>query len=255
MKVKILSWNIWRSKNIDDAIEFLKKSRPDITYLQEAVKKNGEDTTAKIARALGYHYIWHKAFTTNRHIPSYDLGNAILSKFPILENSFVFLSDLSLYKNNAETEPRIAQIAKVQTAPKTNLHIINTHLAYSTNCRPSKLRSYQIENLLKLIEAIKPNSASTESNSANVSQTVVAGDFNTTVESGELGEISKILVNADQNPIKPTWPLFDKKNNSKTQPKYRIDHIFTSADIKVEKFKVEQSSVSDHLPISAVLAV
>jgi len=245
MKIKVLSWNIWKGKYLDNVIRFLKENDADIIGLQEVTEEDtteGRRNLAKIiAKSLDYNYAYFKAFTTDRHEKVYDYGNAILTKHQIENPNYYFLSDLSDYKKDAETEPRIAGIAEININDK-RVKIVNVHLAYSHELRSSKMRIKQIENLTKLI---------------NSNKTILMGDFNASNFSGEMNMVNEIVKNADQNSDKPTWSVFptNYKGFEVKGLDYRIDHIFVSKDVKVMDFKVEESTASDHLPISATIEI
>lgn len=244
MKIKLLSWNIWHGKYLKEVIEFLKKADADIIALQEVVETEEpkkENQAEIIAQALGYNFVFFKAFTTERHHPSYSQGNAILTKFKIKESKGVFLSDLSHYRGNAETEPRIALETHLEIAGE-KLQVINTHLAYSHELKPSEMRHRQLNKLLTLIDKEKA---------------VLMGDFNSTPETEVIKKVEEVLVNADPKSNQPTWSVFENEYHGfKVKGlEYRIDYIFVSPDISVETFKIEDTKASDHLPVSSIIEV
>lgn len=252
MQIKVLSWNIWKGKDLSGVIEFLQNSNADIISLQEVLEKdsenpdligkNGRMNMAKlIAGELKYDCIYCKVFTTDRHKEIYDIGNAILSKHKIEKSACFELSGLKDYKKSSETEPRGMTWADITIGNRT-LKTLNTHLAYSHELKPFNLRQNQINKLLEQIDT---------------KNTILFGDFNTTPHNGELDEILKVLQNTDPDPVKPTWSVYptNYKGFIINGLEYRIDNIFVSRDIKVKKFKIENSHSSDHLPISAILEI
>lgn len=230
MVVKVLSWNIWAGKNLDKVIEFLSQVDADIIGLQEVKVQNGQNDAEEIAKKLKANFFYCKTFTDDRHsVPTYQLGNAILTKFTIEKSVCHELSSLELYRKSSETEPR--------TAVEVNLHIngngkslnlFSAHLAHSPRLRPSKMRDIQLNNLLKHL-----------SNPL----TILMGDFNSQPDSEIIKKLGKILINTDKDPIKPTM------NDM------RIDYIFVSKDITVKRFRILGSDASDHLPILAEIEV
>lgn len=245
MKIKILSWNIWHGKHLDKIIQFLRSADADILGIQEVAEKNEEGKTSNtasiIAKKLGYESIYSKATTLTNFNPQYDLGNAILTKFPIQTSYFQLLSGEDLYKSTPQTEPRVAVIAEIKTGSKT-LKVITTHLAYSARFIPHPMRDLQVKNLIKLIRG--PN-------------TILMGDFNSLPKSQVIKQISKHLVNTDPNPKDPTWTIypFDFPDFKETELRHRLDYIFVSHDVKVLNFKVGKTDGSDHLPISAEIEI
>jgi endonuclease/exonuclease/phosphatase family metal-dependent hydrolase len=117
MKLKVISWNIWGGRRLDEVISFLSHEDPDIIALQEVSERDVhgkiKNDAHVIAEALGYYVFFGKAFTTDRHTPPYSLGNAVISRFPILESRTFELSGLPLYRNNSITEPRNTVVSRI----------------------------------------------------------------------------------------------------------------------------------------------
>lgn len=239
MQFKLLSWNIWQGNHLSEIIDFLKKQNPDIIGLQEVIEKDNTNTAQQIAEKLGYQYVYYPAISQTRL--GYPQGNAILTKLPIIETKRHFLSDMTLYKNTAETEPRIAVESKLKIGD-THLNVFSVHLAYSHKFQPSDTRNLQISNLINLL----PDS-----------HTVLMGDFNSHPDSPYIQKLTQKLNNTDKNPIQPTWTIypFNYEGFQETQLKHRLDYIFTSKDIKVKTSAIENSTGSDHLPISAIIEI
>lgn len=59
MKIKVVSWNIWYGKYLDEIIKYLKDEKADIVCLQETVANmDGSDNTAKkIAQKLSVKFL------------------------------------------------------------------------------------------------------------------------------------------------------------------------------------------------------
>lgn len=241
MRVKIISWNIWKGKNLNGVIEFLAKEKADIVGLQEVTEKESGtkkiNLASEIAKKLGYKFIYCKAFTTDRHVPVFDIGNAILSKFEPKNSKCIFLSDINDYRGDSQTEPRGAVKTEFNIDNK-NLTVLNVHLSYSDKLRSSDLRMKQTDRLIKLVKD---------------QNTILLGDFNACPESPEVKQISKVIRNADKGSSLSTWSVYpvNYKGFKVDGLKYRIDHIFVSDNIKIEKFSVGSSKASDHLPLIA----
>jgi len=239
MDVSIISWNIWKGKHTDKVIAFLKEQNADIVCLQEIMQQEIEgmtyNTATTIAQALGYQNIYFKSFTTDRHTPVFDLGDAILTRFPIVSSSVHALSSMEEYKGNSVTEPRNA-IEATLDLHGTELTILNTHLGYSEGFTESTIRTQQTEKLLKLIQNPK---------------TILAGDFNSLPKSSVIKSVSELMNNTDIEMTKPTY--FDLKDSQNTPQ--RIDYVFLSRDIKTRSFEIIESSASDHFPLKVVVSV
>lgn len=231
MQLKILSWNIWFLGDLVKVNKFLKDFNADIIGLQEVMMVDNKIQISKsLMEELGYKYIFATAFQYPINGIPTNIGNAILSKYPILGNKVYNLS---------ENENRIAIQADIQIGNNT-LYVFNTHL-FHTHQKPSELQDLQATNLVKVLTTKK---------------TVLMGDFNALPESNAIKIISKVLKNTDTNYL-PTWSVYPEGCEG-CLPKgiiYKLDNIFTSQDLKNSTFKVEKSQASDHLPISVVIEI
>lgn len=239
MKIKVVSWNIWQGNRLDEIISFLKDSNADIIGLQEVVERDGTNTAAIIANELGLQCVYYRSIDKTRlGVPQ---GNAILSKFSLLNSEVHYLSNVNIYKGTAETEPRIAVEVKIKIGFKT-LYVLTTHLAYSPEFKSSETRNIQIDNLIRRLHS---------------TNTILMGDFNSHPDSINISNINRILVNTDNDLSKPTWTIypFEYEGFKEDSLRHRLDYIFVSKDIKVDAFLVEDSKGSDHLPVSAVLEI
>jgi len=230
MVLKILSWNICRGQKRDQIIRGIAESGADIICLQEVIKRENYNLTEDLASNLKLNYCVCLVFHDDRHEapPSYELGNAILTKFPITQKKCHSLLDMSLYKKNSETEPRGVSEAEVSVSGKT-LKVFSTHLAYSNDFKHSNMRKFQRGNLLKIMPS---------------TGVILAGDFNCLPDSDTVKEMETHFQNCGHDSIEPT-----------TIDNRRIDYIFVSNDIKVKSFEVLQKEGSDHFPILAELSL
>ncbi|GLW51134.1 metal-dependent hydrolase [Streptomyces sp. NBRC 14336] len=101
MGVRVVSWNLWwrfgpwreRQKAI---LEVLREQRPDLVGLQEVWAADGENLAEWLAAELGLHWTWAPSPAPDRWRrriadPSVDIGNAILSRWPIEETEILRL--------------------------------------------------------------------------------------------------------------------------------------------------------------------
>lgn len=227
--MKVMSWNIWKGKHLNNVIALIRRENPDIIGLQEVTEKDNNNIGKEIAQKLNYQFLYCKSFTTDRHTPSFDQGNAILTRLPVISSECHFLSTLEHYEKNAATEPRTVMEVTLSWNDK-QLIIFNTHLGFAEKFGESEMKNNQLLNLLKFLP--KKN-------------TILMGDFNSQPDSTVIKEITRVLVNTDSHPTEPT--IIDVKD--KNQTKYRIDYIFTTPDMRTNNFQIIESSASDHFPL------
>jgi endonuclease/exonuclease/phosphatase family metal-dependent hydrolase len=170
-------------------------------------------------------------FTPARECGEGHYGNAILSRFP-----FSVLSERNLARRQGE--PRAVQWLKLSIAG-LNVSVMNTHL--SVHFRE---RLLQIEQLL---------SAEWLAHAERGVPLVICGDLNSSQFSPIYRKLRKDLVDAQRangRRAMATWPS--------RLPFVRIDHLFTSSDLRVERCEVRKDSLSmvasDHLPLIAELS-
>jgi endonuclease/exonuclease/phosphatase family metal-dependent hydrolase len=88
-KIKIVTWNLSFSKNLEPAIDTLTRvdelQQADILLLQEMDEVGVE----RIARELGYNYVYYPASIHRRH--NKNFGNAILTRWEIREHEKILL--------------------------------------------------------------------------------------------------------------------------------------------------------------------
>lgn len=224
--MKLVSWNIWKGTHLEKVVDELGKLNADVICLQE-VKEDQANQAEKIAIKLKYNFVYFPIFITDRHTPSYTLGNAILTRYTIANPQHIYLSDLSNYTGNSTAEPRGAIKARIG-----KYTVICTHLGFSKDLVSTQIQIAQLNNLLPLLKS---------------SKLILAGDFNSIPDSKIIKKIEEILINSD-NSSTPTRNALKEGEEER-----RIDYIFTSPDIKIKRFKIQQTSASDHNILIATL--
>lgn len=222
--LRVLSWNIWGGKNLDEIIECLKEANADIIALQEVLQDvNGNNNGAKtIAEALGYHWVFGRTRTLDPDVSHLlkehgiqtdkEWGNAVLSKWPISDHEVLFLS---------EKNQRTAVLAKINIY-NTEISVFSTHLVHAAH--PTEVRIAQAEYLLKNIPKAKA---------------IIGGDFNDTPESETI--------------VKMETAMKRGEDTTSTNDSRKIDYIFTTGDFEILEEGSIASLASDHLPIYSVI--
>lgn len=222
-EIKVLSYNIRFAQKINEAIELLGNNpdlvEADVLLLQE-MDELGAET---IAKELGYNFVYYPAVF--HPIPRQNFGNAILSKWPIIGDSKIILSD----KNEKKLQ-RIAASATIDVNGK-EVMVFSVHMRISV--KPF-LRSIQISRIINSIPE-------------NIQHCIVAGDFNT---------FSKVGHYAVMNPLKKngfelaTQELdWTYRHWYTANRKFSLDHIYTKGFTTVAVGKVNNRAASDHIPI------
>ena len=128
MKVKFICLNLWLGgKLLEQILSFLEREKPDILAVQEVYDSKGglEErfrSTAIIKKFCAFKYHFFSPSCTavfpDKKIPA---GNAIFSKFPIVDSDTIFtfssFAEVDNYEDPTETDfslvPRNLQHAKI----------------------------------------------------------------------------------------------------------------------------------------------
>ena len=163
--VKFLTLNMEMGKKLKDILEMFKKEKPDIVFLQEVdvgTKRNGNiDSIKELACALNMDsaYIPQTVFDTGSE------GNAILSKYPIIEAQGFYLDCQRVPKHAKKIHYACSAVVQ---SPFGNIGCCSIHI--DTHCGVTG-RINQFKQLMPYIVEQK--------NTFNLKYQAIAGDFNT----------------------------------------------------------------------------
>lgn len=143
----------------------LRALSPDVIGLQEVLRFDGFDQAALISEGLGYEVAWGKA--SDNH--GYPLGNAILSRWPVLRSEVVALP------NGGTDEARSALFAELD-APFGRVPFFCTHLNWKLH--HGHVRQLQVKALVASVDRLAP--------ADHGFPAVVVGDFNAEPDADEI---------------------------------------------------------------------
>ncbi len=232
--IKIMTYNVHTCRGMDGRLspmriaKTIEQYNPDIVALQEldiGRKRSKQNDQARIiAEILEMDHFFAPAI----ELDDEKYGDAILSRFPI---RLVKRGILPFDKKNQDKEPRGALWVEADICGK-KLQIINTHLGLTP-----REKERQINYLLgdKWMGAIPEGSPA-----------ILCGDFNFTEHSKFYKSCTQRLKEAGQaSKISATY--------GGRYPLFRLDHIFFTKDIKIQKTKTANSKLaqisSDHRPL------
>jgi endonuclease/exonuclease/phosphatase family metal-dependent hydrolase len=217
--LRIVSFNVEYAIQVDSAIAVL-ASEPalrgaDLVLLQEM----DEQATQRIADTLGMWYVYYPAvfrFNTQR-----DLGNAVLSRWPIVQDQKIVLPHLS----RVVRSQRVATAATVRVN-QSLVRVYSVHLGTMAGLPPGARRD-QLRTILMDAE--------------RHSHVVIGGDMN---DPG-IGQIAGEAGYA--------WPTQRGPNTTRVG---RLDHIFFKGlgmpDSRAAGTVLNVRRASDHRPVWAV---
>ncbi len=226
MKIKTLTLNIHRAINwcgiydLKGIIRFIQSENPDIIGLQEVVQSLGFgrrflDIPGELAKCLQMFSFYSIALKRK----SFNFGNLILSKYPIIRAWSCLLP--------GELEPRSFAFAQV-LINSTRVNFLTTHLGLSESDR-----WWQVTRILEFTNQIN-------------GPLIITGDFNAVAEDRAVKMLrEKYLDLLDCGNIKQSGTL--RLKNGKIDS--RIDYILTTPEFKYAKFQIVDNYISDHLPV------
>jgi len=222
-----MTYNIRHGVGMDRVLDLERTARvievaiPDIVVLNEMDDGTARSFGVFQADSLGQRLNMHSRFGRSIDYDGGQYGNALLSKFPILDFKIIDLSIDSLL------EGRSVFLATLDLQPDT-LFVMGTHLGLQTIEQHK-----QVSQILSYL----PQTASL----------ILAGDFNFEPDS----EMYQMICRHLEDGLLKTNPSTENTFPA-NQPDRRIDYIFIGRNIAptgAPKVKtVEISTASDHLP-------
>ncbi len=217
--LRIASFNMEFALHVDSALAVLTSDPAlrgaDVLLLQEM---NGE-ATRRVAEALGMWYVYYPAifhFRTDR-----DVGNAVLSRWPIVEDEKIVLPHLSRFVRTQRT----ATAATIRLGRDT-VRVYSTHLGTMGDVSPAARRG-QLRTIIADAEGYR--------------RVIIGGDMNDV----GVGQVARETGFA--------WPT---EHGPETTRLGRLDHIFFRGMSRPEQSAsgtvLDVRGASDHLPVWAV---
>jgi endonuclease/exonuclease/phosphatase family metal-dependent hydrolase len=217
--LRVVSFNIEFALHVDSAIAVL-ASNPalqdaDVLLLQEMDEK----ATKRIADSLHLWYVYYPAIF---HLRTHRLfGNAVLSRWPIVEDRKIVLPHVSRFVRTQRT----ATAATIRVG-RSLVRVYSTHLGTMTDVAPAA-RGDQLRAII--------------ADASRYPRVVIGGDMN---------DVSVGRVARDEG---YSWPT---EHGPDTSWLGRLDHIFlkglASPDSGAAGTVLNVERASDHLPVWAV---
>ena len=219
---RVATLNIWNrfgpwEERLGAIREGLRTLAPDIIGMQEVLRFNGFDQAALVSDGLGYEIAWGEA--SENH--GYPVGNAILSKWPIVEREVIPLPD------GGSDEKRSVVFARVDS-PYGKVPFFCTHLNWMLH--HGHVRQLQVKALAQVVADRAP---------LDGFPPIVVGDFNAEPDSDEMRFMrgltalgAKCVYFADAFHIAgdgTPGTTFSKRNafaEPLREPERRIDYIY-----------------------------
>lgn len=222
----ILTYNIagnrgrGRPQHLEDVAALILESGADVVGLQEVVDHGGMEQPEKIlARLTGMQAQFQAAHLGKRHI----LGNAVLSREPILESRSYELPGRF---------PERRMLSEVVTSVRgLRVTVFNTHLVHLARAGALIRRVQATEVARRMQTCEHPH--------------VLVGDLNAAPNAGELLAVRTLCGLQDTLHGLRSWPA--------RRPLIQYDHIWPGPGWELEFARILDPHVSDHRPVLARL--
>nr|WP_243848617.1 endonuclease/exonuclease/phosphatase family protein [Lysinibacter cavernae] len=221
--------------NLGGLVDLVRTQDPDILAVQEVNRgraNNGyNDVLAVLAAELDLPFL----YGTNS--PDGLYGNALLSRLPVTDWEYHHF-DASSGERRGMLEATLS-VAGTAEGPSTDLTVLVTHLDHVSG--DDNVRGAQLDELNAIWDGRAP--------------AILLGDFNTTPESPELAALGERgWTDALAQYGDPTATTFWGAPGG-SEPESRLDYVFVTPGITVERVASVDSKASDHKPIVARVSV
>lgn len=249
MTIKIISLNIWQGGRLmDNAVDFFKTEGADVILLQEAFDGEDEElgvryrTVKFLSQRLGFSYT---AFKPNHDQPdnSAQIGNAIISRFPIVEECVDGASarDESIGDMISDVHGQSYNLQHVVLeTPVVDVDLLNLHGAW--DLRGDRFSAVRQEMGRRIIESVKDKK-----------HVILAGDTNAKPTNEAIALITEHLKSVFGGELTTTFNMRHKHNVGYATA--AVDMIFVSSHIRPLEWSCPAVDVSDHLPIMTTLEI
>lgn len=228
--IKVASYNIRRAvgiegrKDLNQIQRVLSEIGADIIALQEVEMVPGVPGVSRQAHALAGVLSMNYAFAPVHRLKFGSVGNAILSKYPIIKETPHILPD--------SRDERGCLQADID-ADGVRFSIFNMHLGLNQVSRYRHLK-YIILPIMQ----------------ASAIPAILAGDMNATPSMREIRMLSEYLHDTFHHNSGLHGNTFPSDS-----PRVRIDYIFIDDKSKCSSFRIFKSEASDHLPVKATIQI
>ena len=248
--VKVLTYNVLGGRNTDGnrdlnrIAQVISTLNPDIVALQEVDRHtgrlNGIDLPAELGRLTGMDHVFGRAMKYDGG----EYGEAILTKFPIVNIKNHTLPTVPVDTTGGsqeEVEPRAALAVELKFPGSESTFIfIGTHLDH---LRDGRNRNIQAKGLLQIAAEYEGLPV------------ILAGDLNSTPESEAIKTLKTYWTDAwPKNKIGDTAPRSNRRIDYilfSPKPRWKVHRIYRGVDIKKEDptWQTLLTLASDHLPV------
>jgi endonuclease/exonuclease/phosphatase family metal-dependent hydrolase len=218
--LRVVTFNVHYSERMDLVDSLLLTSpmlrNADVIVLQEM----NEEAAAETAEALGMNYVYYPAL--HHPVPKKNFGNAILSRWPIIEDEKLILPSKSMTRGGQRVAVAATVVVGTERVRVFAVHLSTVLEVWFTG------QTYQAQAVLESAQGYD--------------KVIVAGDMNSH------DNVGAIFTDAGY-----FWP--SRNTGPTTHKLFAVDHVFSRGFTVGGSAAVQDNlGASDHLPVWASLA-
>lgn len=252
MKIKFITLNIWQGGMLfDNAVEFIKKEKPDILCLQEVYDSHNQELELRFRtfEELQERLFWlpHSVFapTVIDSMTKALWGSAVFSRFEIT-NYKRHMFDLPFAKHDLTSKDPLCiektpygMIEAKMKIEGRDVYVFSIHGVWGIHGRDMQ-RRFEMEEVI--------------SGAVKGKETVIfAGDTNFNPDTQVSKRIENYLVSVFRTSLRSTFNMKHKDNPGFATAV--VDMVFVSKNIKILSKNCPNVDVSDHLPLVVELEI
>ncbi len=249
--IKLTNLNVYDGGRFMESISsYLLTQKPDILTLQEvyscdntAAPMRFNTISALPSHFSNYYTFYSPEFKTQTEFGDVVIGNAILSRYPIIQKKTLFLSGEYATHPQGDVDPanypKNMQICRLDI-PGLPLNLCNLHGIWDRTTKDTEDRFHMVQVILSTL--------------ARYDRIVIAGDFNVSIETKTMSLMRKKYTQVFDH-LSSTLN-FNIKDRAKYAPEDNtaVDMIYTSSNIHIIDKKMPHVDLSDHYPLEIVIS-
>lgn len=251
MIIKFIQVNIFRGTYLDSLVDFLKVQKPDVVSMQEVTSgfanfypDKGLNLFEYIKRSVGMEGVFYQNINILDKPDSFE-GNAVLTRFPILESNLVQFKNLTSITFESFSDSKLASEycrsiveIKVNLAGK-EIYLMSCHGAWTEEAVDTAEKTRQAKLIAGHLKSLgKPF--------------ILGTDLNMPPGTKVADIVSKSAKNWMRgSKIKRTTHPVVHKTVGWMPDGLLVDYLFSSGEFKLVTIEAPDVLVSDHLPLVA----
>jgi endonuclease/exonuclease/phosphatase family metal-dependent hydrolase len=244
MQFRLMSLNIFHGQWIERAVDYIKQENIDICLLQEVTNGEVGDTGkfksnnySRLVESTGMRGVYAGIWDFVNQDKVFNLGLAVLSRFPIINSTNYFyydqLRNLKIEEFDGDKIFPGNVLSSVIEIEKKKVNILTTHFIWSLYPEETGKQKKAADALIKYLEKLD--------------SFILGGDFNLTDKSESYQKLTQACVDDRPKALENT---LNSRLHRIPGIRLPVDFVFHKGEgLKVLNSRVPDVDISDHLPV------